>query len=36
MEQLLPSQSDMPYCEISAKENIGIEEVSLSMEFCSR
>ena len=29
MEELLPSQSDMPCCEISAKESIGIEEVSL-------
>ena len=28
MEELLPSQSDMPYFEISAKEYIGIEEVS--------
>ena len=28
-EQMLPSQSDMPYFEISAKENIGIEDVSL-------
>lgn len=32
MEQLLPSPSDIPYFEISAKENIGIEEVSLYIE----
>ena len=28
VEQMLPSQSDMPYFEISAKENNGIEDVS--------
>ena len=31
IKQLLPSQSDMPYL-VSAKENIGIEEVSLYMQ----
>ena len=36
MEEILPSQSDiLPYFEISAKESIGIEDVSLHMEFCS-